>query len=265
MTADLQDIFDRFVLDTEQIDLLKVLVEASRNVSRENREKFMVARSTSGAIVMHEGLGKHGVRIYMGDVEELAKTELVNLDYGPRGTPRFDVAPLGFRYYEYLYSKSAEPVRAVEEMPHEYLDASGFQERHPAAYSKWSEAQKLLWSAESAKQLTAIGHHCREAVQEFATSLVQIHKPAGVDENPRNTVARLRAVINHHRKSLGDRVAAFLDASIQYWGALNDLIQRQEHGGQKEGEPLIWNDARRVVFQTAVVMFELDATLSKRS
>ena len=36
-----------------------------------------------------------------------------------------------------------------------------------------------------------------------------------------------------------------------------DLVQRQEHGGQKEGEPLGWEDGRRVVFQTANVMVEL--------
>ncbi len=36
---------------------------------------------------------------------------------------------------------------------------------------------------------------------------------------------------------------------------------RQEHGAQKESETLQWEDARRVVFQTAMVMFELDRTL----
>jgi hypothetical protein len=39
-------------------------------------------------------------------------------------------------------------------------------------------------------------------------------------------------------------------------------VQRQEHGAQKEGRPLVWEDGRRVVFQTAIVMFELDRALS---
>jgi hypothetical protein len=32
---------------------------------------------------------------------------------------------------------------------------------------------------------------------------------------------------------------------------------------KKEGQPLMWEDARRVVFQTALVMFEVDATLAR--
>jgi hypothetical protein len=48
---------------------------------------------------------------------------------------------------------------------------------------------------------------------------------------------------------------------LAYFGTVSDLIQRQEHGAQKEGEGLMWEDARRVVFQTALVMFELDRVL----
>lgn len=52
-----------------------------------------------------------------------------------------------------------------------------------------------------------------------------------------------------------------LDALVVYWGTVSDLIQRQEHGAQKEGEALRWEDGRRVVFQTAVVMFEIAHTV----
>jgi hypothetical protein len=39
------------------------------------------------------------------------------------------------------------------------------------------------------------------------------------------------------------------------------LVQRQEHGAQKEVTPLTWEDARRVVFQTCVVMYEINRAL----
>ena len=52
---------------------------------------------------------------------------------------------------------------------------------------------------------------------------------------------------------VGERDRAFLDALLTYWGTVSDLVQRQEHGAKKEGEPLMWEDARRVVFQTAIV------------
>ncbi len=43
---------------------------------------------------------------------------------------------------------------------------------------------------------------------------------------------------------------------------MSGLVQRQEHGGQKEGAALRWEDARRVACQTAVVMFEIDRSLA---
>jgi hypothetical protein len=48
------------------------------------------------------------------------------------------------------------------------------------------------------------------------------------------------------------------EAIIGYWGAVSDLAQRQEHGAQKEGDPLTLEDSRRLVFHTAFVMYELD-------
>ena len=62
---------------------------------------------------------------------------------------------------------------------------------------------------------------------------------------------------------MGTTVKPFIDALIVYWGTLDDLVQRQEHGAQKEGEALSWEDARRLVFQTINVMVELRRTLPK--
>jgi len=54
---------------------------------------------------------------------------------------------------------------------------------------------------------------------------------------------------------------AVLESLVSCWEAAIDLVQRQEHGANKEGEPLVWEDARRVVFQTMMVMYELDRAL----
>jgi hypothetical protein len=69
------------------------------------------------------------------------------------------------------------------------------------------------------------------------------------------------AVIARHGGQLGEARSHLLDALLAYWGEVNDLLQRQEHGGQKEGEPLTWEDGRRAVFHTAIVMYEIDRTL----
>lgn len=62
---------------------------------------------------------------------------------------------------------------------------------------------------------------------------------------------------------LGTTEEPFLEAVVAYWGTVADLIERQEHGAQKEGEALTWEDARRIVFHTAIVMFEVDRSLSR--
>ena len=58
---------------------------------------------------------------------------------------------------------------------------------------------------------------------------------------------------------------AFLAALLAYWGTVIDLVQRQEHGALREGTPLIWRDAKRVVLQCAIVMYELDEAISLAS
>jgi hypothetical protein len=40
--------------------------------------------------------------------------------------------------------------------------------------------------------------------------------------------------------------------------ARNIVVQRQEHGRQKRGTPLTREDGRPVIFQTLVLMFEID-------
>ena len=59
------------------------------------------------------------------------------------------------------------------------------------------------------------------------------------------------------RRLLGETHQAFLHALLTYWGTVSDLVQRQEHGAVRDKEPLTWEDTRRVVFQTAIVMFEI--------
>ncbi len=142
-----------------------------------------------------------------------------------------------------------------------YLDSAAFAARHPDAFAKWQQAEVLLWSSDSTQQHTAIGHHCREAMQFFATSLVEAFKPDPVDSDTAKTVSRIRAVLGQARPTMSDRVYSMLDALLHYWGTVTDLTNRQEHGAQKENRALSWEDSRRQVFQTAIVMFEFDRTL----
>jgi hypothetical protein len=248
-------------LEAEQEQLLVDLVEAERRVPREQRSKFLVAHSHGppGVQLIHPGWIDRSRRVFEGDLEVLASAGLLFSGLGYRDTPVYHVTPDGFEYYRKLMAGSGAPVERIEERVRRYLDSSQFRSRHPSAFQKWSEAEVLLWGDDTERNLTMIGHLCRESIQEFATSLILLTKTTGADPDPTKTVARVRAVLNSKRVVLRPKRAAFLDALLAYWGTVSDLVQRQEHGGQKEGEPLQFPDGLRLVFQTMIVMYEVDS------
>lgn len=249
------------LLEPVQEELLITIVESARNTPIDDRQKFLVDQSFGGDTLIYPTLPKEKTRIYFGDVETLANEGLLSLNYGSKGTPNFDVTPLGFKYYQYLKKRLGQPVERIEKTIRTYLDSNNFAKIYPKAYEKWCSAEELLWKTDSKQQLTLIGHLCRESIQEFADYLVSAHNLPNAPADKSKTVGRLKAVVETKRGSLGDSKKAFLDALIAYWGTVNDLIQRQEHDSQKEGQPLVWEDARAVVFQTLIVMFEIDRNL----
>jgi hypothetical protein len=123
-------------------------------------------------------------------------------------------------------------------------------------------------SEEWEKELTNIGHLCRESIQEFAADLIEKFQPPDAPADRNKDVARIKAVVEQHKSRLGKRETRLLEANVKYvdalldyWRAVSGLIQRQEHGVSDDESALSWTDARRVVFQTALVMYEVDASL----
>jgi hypothetical protein len=251
------------LLEPSQEELLCKFVEADRQRQTNQREKFaLVEVMSSPSSVQHPGLPGKSIPIFTPDLETLEEEGLIRFSNRQRGFSQFTITPTGFKYYEYLKTRSGEPIQRLESNIKQYLDAETFQTQYPAAYQKWSEAEKLLWGADSEQQLTVIGHLCREAMQEFADILIKKYRPPNTDTDKAHTVSRIRSTLEFRKKELGKRKHAFLEACLPYWGTVSDLVQRQEHGAQKEGESLIWEDGRRVVFQTMIVMFEIDQALN---
>ena len=129
------------------------------------------------------------------------------------------------------------------------------------AYEKWCQAEEMLWKSDSQSAFTTIGHLIRESMQAFADALVQLHKPKDIPDDKAKTVARIRTILFMKTDHIGDTKSALLDAILTYWGVVSDLVQRQEHGSLKKGKPLVWEDARGVVFQSFIVMYEIDRNL----
>lgn len=257
--------FEHILLEPEQKQLLSELVEATRKIPRDERRPFFIGSyQQQGDILQNSSLPNFEREVYMGDVKQLARKGLIDLWYvGSVQTANLDVTPEGFAYYEWMKQRAGQPIQRIETETRDYLGADHFQQRYVAAFQKWAEAESMLWSSDSEQQFTTIGHLCREAIQEFATTLVENFSPPEVDKDKTHTVARIRGVLEQRANQLGQIERPFLDALLAYWGTVSDLVQRQEHGAQKEGEPLVWEDGRRVVFQTAIVMFEIDKALSR--
>lgn len=253
-------------LEPSQIKLLVDLVEASRRQPDASQSEFQAltaAQMYPAFHVRHPGLPAD-YRATLADLQELEATELIRLRSNSKGDIlQFSVRPKGVRFYAEVKRQAGTPINRTEGEIRRLFDQQPFQDRFSAAYQKWALAERLLWGADSQDQLTAIGHYCREAMQQFASALVALHQVADANPSSANTVARLRAVIR--ARVVGETLPPFLDALVSYWGTVSDLVQRQEHGAQRESRAVTWEDARRVVFQTMCVMYEVDRALNDDS
>lgn len=243
--------------EPETVALLRELADAARSVPRDQRE-FHVLPHLSGCTLHGPGQRTSLSAAEERDIDDLAAAGLLRRRNRSQHSSSFTVAPEAYVFLQ--DTDSREPLGRVEGEVTRYLDAPAFRDKYVMPYQRWQEAAQLLWGPHAENELTTIGHKTREAVREFASQLVKDYA-VSTTTDPAKTVARLKAVVDAHRDRLGEARRHLLDALVSYWGEVNDLLQRQEHGGQKEGVPLAWEDGRRAVFQTALVMYEIDRTI----
>jgi hypothetical protein len=240
-------------LEREQQELLARMVEGGRDVPRSER-KWLLMSYGRGALLQGPGIGSEDVP--EGDLLMLEREGLIYaISYSKRDSnPTFVLTPEGLEYY--AKTRGREPAARQESELRRFLDSERFSAEYPKAYARWAEADGLLWRSDSEREFTTVGHKVREALQEFATEAVERHHPPEVETDPARVNKRLGAVIATLLPGVREKHAALLRALGDYSEATVGIVQRQEHGGQKEGEPLTWHDARRVVFHAAAVMYE---------
>lgn len=245
-------------LEPSQIELLGRMVEATRRLPENARRSFQFAElGDSRAVLDHPGFQQEIVAF--GDIAVMQHQDLLLLRYERAGVGKLDVSPKGIRLYEQWRRDMGKPIMQLEQRVLSHVDAEDFRAKYPKAHEKWNAAAELLWKSDTTAQLSVIGHLAREAMQEFAAVLpVQDHGNSGTDKA--QTVARVRSVL---RGIKSNTERAMLEALLAYWGTVSDLVQKQEHAGQRDGESLTWEDARRVVFHTAVVMYEVGVSVHR--
>jgi len=248
------------ILEPEQEEMLSELAEATRRIPRERRHAWIVLQETGPTQLIMAG-SPVTLAAQVQDLEVLNRAGLVSMAWTGRNYTVY-VTPVGFRYYERLRTQSAEPVAQLEREVRRLLEGEAFATRHPRALAAWRAAMAGLWSADDESTFRAIGGHCREAMQRYATDLVELLNPADVDPDAAHTRNRLRAAVNARRVQLGDTASDLLEAFATTWDATDSAVQQLVHAGQKQGRPLAWEDVRRTVFFAGVVMFELDRALT---
>jgi hypothetical protein len=250
-------------LEPEPAQLLWQLVEAARAMPRSQRGDFMALRTFGGSSIHHPGLPGGVVEGYdEGDFRDLIESGFVRVTNRGSNEEMFDLRREAFDSYDAAHRNADAPVTAQENLAIEHVSSDAFAARYRAALSKWRNADALLWEDDSARNLTTIGHLCRESMQLFVTRLIELHDVSTAESDPAKTINRLHSVIDTRRPQISSRHADLLDALVDYWKAVNGVVQRQEHGEQKDGEELSWDDGRRVVLYTAMVMGECDRILS---
>jgi len=189
-------------LEPEQVELLATITEAHRAVPREERQTFVARRYPykpgGPAELRHPGLPDGRIpmgQVLMADVRALERAGLISITQSRGSLLGFELTPAGLRYHVHLTRSQGEPAARVGAEVRRYIDAEPFRSAYPSAYQKWLQAEDLLWGDDSEANLTAIGHHCREAMQEFADALVREHRPEGVSADRAKTVERIRAVV----------------------------------------------------------------------
>jgi len=223
----------------------------------------MVIRPLGGNMICHPGLPGGEIEEFdEGDYRDLVRTGLLRVTTRTPLEEVFDVSREAYSLYDDAHRNAAEPLEQYEQRPLEVVSSEVFVARYRRAAEKWVEADATLRRDDGTVGLTTVGHLCREAIQLFVTRLAEIHGVTDLEHDQAKTVNRLRSVIDARRGTVSSRKADLLVALVEYWKAMNGLVQRQEHGEQRAAEELTWEDGRRVLLHTAIVMTECDRVLA---
>ncbi|HEY2398173.1 MAG TPA: hypothetical protein VGH78_04190 [Solirubrobacteraceae bacterium] len=164
----------------------------------------------------------------------------------------------------------------IEDYLRSYLEDERFRSTHPLACGRWIVSWEMLWCADSRARVIAVGKRAREAMQAFGGSLLEARAPLPLDPKwpelltervPRgephgDAIAGVAGVVRACGEQLGYERCALLSCLFEHWRALAENVRRHEPGHWPAAERLRWEDGRRLVLLTALVMVEVDRSFA---
>jgi hypothetical protein len=154
-------------MEAEHEAILRDLVEARRNVEPAQREHFTYVPypEYKQGFIHHPGLPSGQQLVNSALFDALLYTPFLRVyKHHIGGSVDFDISPEGLAHYAETVRHLGAPVQRVEERARQWLLRPDFQRAHQNSYSKWSQAEELLWDADSAQDTSKIGLLCVEAL-----------------------------------------------------------------------------------------------------
>lgn len=190
------------------------------------------------------------------DLEQLAVKSYLHLRE-PSGTLFVSVTAEGHAYYE-DHQRERHPPEQLAMRVREYVDTTAAV-AYPEAAVRLQEAAAELWSARQDADVTPVGFKCREAVQSFAQTYYARFYPRAAAEPlaKEKTGDLVSKVVRHLQEERGEKDTAFDDALYQFWRRLIDLNQKVVHDVTTPDRPLSWEDGRRVLLYSYLLIGEL--------
>jgi hypothetical protein len=173
--------------------------------------------------------------------------------------------------------RADSPIRAadharIEDYLRAYLEDQRFRSTHPLACGRWIVACEMLWCADSRSKVIAVGQRAGDAMQAFSVSMHERCVPLAMDSQwgdvpadesrRRGPLENLMRITQNHGEQLDPARSRLLLELLEPWRALSEELQRHERGPQPPDERLRWEDGRRLVLLTALVMVEFDRSFA---
>jgi hypothetical protein len=153
-----------------------------------------------------------------------------------------------------------------------YLEDERFRSAHPLACGRWVVAWEMLWCADSRAKVIAVARPASDALTAFSSSLLERCMPLAMDSRWPDlladasplpeTIAGLISVTTAYGGQLGEERSELLRGMLEHWQALVEKVRRHEGRSRAADERLHWEDGRRLVLFTALVMVEIDRSFA---